>query len=232
MRPRRTGGTVPFLPTESESCAGDKPGPRYALYTDRSAEGASLRIVDRTDGSLFMQWHGDLAEALLNHPDLALPSGPRGCKACSKAAVWDIALAAAGISVALGEPQAPLPGLLAGRLEKRSISLPRQHEQVAATVFCHPDAHLSLADVYCLMTLNNPAVRETAVHECLEDLVSWSLLQRIEVDNEHVFYDTDMQPHLHLFDPESGNLTDAPANGVLTADAPTRHQPARPRLVS
>ncbi|MEL7451683.1 MAG: hypothetical protein AAFN78_20925 [Pseudomonadota bacterium] len=166
-----------------------------------------------------MQWHGAVASAVIRYRGLDLPPGRTGRLHCSKAAIWDVALYAAAASVVVGSPQVTTPALLQRRLADRCIVLPAAHEAVAITLFRHPGAHLSHEDVLCLVCLQNPASCEETVSACLEDLTNWQLIQRIVVKGRHVFFDIDLRPHLHLFDPSTNSLQDAPLDGVVVASS-------------
>ena len=62
-------------------------------------------------------------------------------------------------------------------------------------------------------------MRTSLIHACLDDLTTWKVIQRIVIDDENVFYDVDMRPHLHIFDPVTRSLVDAPRAGVVSLEA-------------
>ena len=105
---------------------------------------------------------------------------------------------------------------LARRLDEAGRHLPGSHLLVAKTLFARRGEHFSEADVVCLLSLECPSMRTSLIHTCLDELTAWKVIQRIVIDEENVFYDVDLRPHLHIFDPATRRLSDAPRKGVVS----------------
>lgn len=152
-----------------------------------------VRVYDRRSATPLFDWRGMAALNLVDSGAIPESLCAEGSHACDKALVMHLALAAASMNVAL----------------------PRPHAWVAGILHSHPERHLSKDDVVCLAMLDAPNVGKRRVLDCLDDLVRWRLISRIDVDADHVFYDIVTEPHLHVFDASSGELRDAPSKGVL-----------------
>ncbi len=150
-------------------------------------------VFDRNSKTPLFDWRGAAAEHLTGSGAIPERLCCEGSHGCDKALVMHLALAAASMTAAL----------------------PRPHAWVAGILHAHPERHLSRNDVLCLALLDAPNVSERQVLHCIDDLVRWRLVNRIEVDAEHVFYDIDTEPHLHVFDASTGELRDAPTVGIL-----------------
>jgi hypothetical protein len=152
-----------------------------------------VRIHDRRLTTPLFDWRGAAALHLVNSGAIPGHLCTEGSHACDKSLIMHLALAATSMNVAL----------------------PRPHAWVAGILHSHPDRHLSEDDLLCLAMLEAPNVGQRRVLDCIDDLVRWRLISRIAVDTEHVFYDIVTEPHLHVFDPCTGELCDAPQKGVL-----------------
>ncbi len=216
---------------------------RYRLRIEQPpAGGPRIRIESRTTGRVLLEWRGALARHLLQSgalPDTALRSADY---ACNKSLIRHLTLTCAAAKLALNRIAALEPvddrrpsrprlrsvnaaqGLsptdrLIERLEVCRRRLPGPHLLVAKTLFKRQGEHFSESEVVCLMALEYPSMRTSLVNTCLDELTAWDVIQRIVIDDENVFYDIDMRPHLHIFDPATRSLRDAPQSGVLSIKA-------------
>lgn len=165
----------------------------YQLVVSEDVDrGPSIHIVDSDSGANRFRWAGYEARYLFGLPRLAALLGRPGRHSCAKADVQELALAAAAAHT---------------RLE----GLPNLHRRVLALMYRQPGHHHTTDDVTCLLGLAGCVVRSNDVAACLEGLVAWRLLQRIEIDRDNVFYDIDTRPHVHLYCPISRTLRDVPS---------------------
>ncbi len=81
-------------------------------------------------------------------------------------------------------------------------------------LFDHPGRHLSDQQVTSLLQLQYPSIDGQCVASLLDDLVSWEVIQRVEVDAHRRFYDIDTRPHLHLYCAETDELCVAPGTAA------------------
>ncbi len=216
---------------------------RYRLRVQRHPGGSErVRVEDRNSGDVLLEWSGPYARHLLQSgalPNSALRSADY---ACDKSLIRHLTLTCAAAKLAMGQiaelesvetrPRAaprlrPVSAMrkpspterLIERLDECGRRLPGPHLVVAKTLFERQGEHFSESDIVCLMSLECPSMRTSLVHNCLDDLTEWSVIQRIVIDVDNVFYDIDMSPHLHIFDPATRRLTDAPSAGVLRVNA-------------
>lgn len=164
---------------------------RYRV--DVSTRPHRVRVFDRGASTPLFDWRGVAARHLVRSGAIPEELCAEGSHGCDKSLVQHLALAAASANVAL----------------------PRPHAWVAGILHAHPERHLPEEDVLSLALLEAPSVGARRVLECIDDLVRWQIITRIAVDAAHVFYDIETEPHLHVFDASTGELRDAPANGVL-----------------
>ena len=85
-------------------------------------------------------------------------------------------------------------------------------------MFQYPGKHLRREDAVGITALEYPSVDTRRIESLLDDLVRWRVIQRIDVNDEHVFYDINTTPHLHVYRSQTGELDDAPDVGVLRID--------------
>lgn len=216
---------------------------RYRVQVMQHA-GREPRVVvkdGQTDAAL-LEWRGQLARHLLHTgalPESALRSAEY---ACDKPLIRHLTLVCTAAKLALDqiadlEAEADRPKAqphlrtirsaerlspeehLADRLQETGRHLPGPHMLVAETLFARRGEHFSESDVICLVSLECPSMRLSLIHGCLEELTAWKVIQRIVIDASNIFYDVDMRPHLHLYDPVTRTLSDAPRTGVVSLEA-------------
>ncbi|MEX2125022.1 MAG: hypothetical protein WD795_14095 [Woeseia sp.] len=133
---------------------------------------------------------------------------------CDKWFVWHLILAATATQIALDQigylgsrlysifgkrkPSAQwLPagrnnGLLSEALPdcpaRRPLQLAEPHKQIARALSARPGHRLTTDDICCLLLLEYPALPARQIRACLDDLVSWRIVQRIEADDGNVFF--------------------------------------------
>ena len=187
---------------------------RYQLYvSDQPGDTASIRVYDGMLKRVLLTWQGAVAREMLDSAMLPFCIRATSCHGCDKALIQKLTLAATAISLALdlGEEAEGLRR----RLEKLDRRLSAFHHHIASLLFAHPGKHFAHDEIVCLLTLQNPCICRDRIEAHINDLVDWQVVQRIAVDRDRKFYDVNTEPHLHVFNPRSGELHDAPDNGVL-----------------
>ena len=174
---------------------------RYGLF--------AVRIFDLEQQQELVTWQGDVARYLLATG--ALPNGNTSRFRANKSTVWHLVLVAAAFST---NEELETPPLLAERLEQLGVALTGAETRLARLLFEYPEQHLSRDDVICLCSLRYPGTSH-CVPELLERLVNVGIVQRIVIDQDTVFFDLDTRPHVHVYDRRSGQLFDAPTEGVI-----------------
>jgi Fe2+ or Zn2+ uptake regulation protein len=180
------------------------------LVSGRPGSKTALHIYDRQDRRVLMKWRGEIARRLLWSGCLPHTSRTSGSHPCSKILLKRLSLMATRIELELAQDQA-----LNDRLRALQDDIPPSHRRIAELLFSHPGRHLSEHEVISLMLLQYPCIEGPGVAALLEELVTWGVVQRVEVDAHRRFYDIDTRPHLHVYCPETDELRDAPASGVI-----------------
>ena len=196
-------------------------GRRYSLSAHAGEVTVDdLTIDDGPAGRIVLSWRGEVARRLVAKNALARKAAKCGPISISKQAAKRLALQAAAIGYEDGELDVAADSelLVADRLWQRlrdlGIRIPRVHSHVAIALFRYPGEHLSAADALCLAQLTFPNLDAVRLNGCLDDLADWGVVQRISVGVD-VFYDLETAPHLHLFNTQTRELTDAPTSGVI-----------------
>ncbi|MEM7278266.1 MAG: hypothetical protein AAF385_09085 [Pseudomonadota bacterium] len=190
---------------------------RYLLCLDNLPGLERIEILDTDTGGTSIVWQGRLARELLDSNYLGCTGLGSKVLPCSKTMVWHLALAAAGINVALRRQRKTDLCQLHTRLTHLGLDLPNPHRHIALTLFEQSNVHFSHEELLCLFELESPFLSNARCTDCLSDLVTWRVIQKIEVAKVGVFYDSNTEPHLHVFDEQTGTLYDAPPQGVIKA---------------
>jgi len=93
------------------------------------------------------------------------------------------------------------------RLRRFGISPTRQRLQIAMALFDH-GGHLSAQDLYTLVNRGKRSVCRATVYNTLHLFVSRGLIREISLDSSRTFYDTNTQPHHHIYNVDTGELID------------------------
>ena len=202
-----------------ESCCG-----RYRVNIEiRSGHAPEIGVTDRSSGRVILGWRGRVARKLLDMESLRREAGDRSGFDCDKHLVQRLAIAGAAASRKFDvEPDSPEPAQRqpAPRADDAPDSQAASrwsslHGIVTGLLQEFPKQHLAEEDIVCLMQFRLPCISRRQVREALSDLADWNHVQRIRVPTGALHYDLDTTPHLHVFDPKTQQLHDAPQSGVL-----------------
>jgi len=94
-----------------------------------------------------------------------------------------------------------------------------QRVQIGRMVLNRP-AHFSAEQLYEQVNENGAYVSKATVYNTLGLFVEKGLLRQVLVDPSRVFYDSNMAPHHHFYDVESGELTDIDASEIEVGALP------------
>ncbi len=182
-------------------------GARYLLQVSGSQTASlSLRVHDLDRNRVILQWNSAIGQRLLASP--AAPVGARrnGFFPLTKRGVKRLTLVAMSIRMVLDAP---------GRRRERRRQKPGLHRYVADMLRERAGEHLLAEDIVASVLARLPATDPALVERCLGELVDHGKIQRIAIDAATIFYDADTRAHLHVYDPDSRTLTDAPTQGVI-----------------
>jgi Fur family iron response transcriptional regulator len=104
-------------------------------------------------------------------------------------------------------------------LRAREITPTQQRVQIAAVLMARPQ-HLSAEQVLELVNARDATTSRATIYNTLNLFVERGLVREVIVDPERVFYDSNLAPHHHYYDVESGALSDIDATEVRVEGLP------------
>jgi len=94
-----------------------------------------------------------------------------------------------------------------------------QRLQIGGMVLARP-THFSAEQLYEEVNESGGRVSKATVYNTLGLFVEKGLLRQVLVDPSKVFYDSNMAPHYHFYDVESGRLEDIDASEIRIGALP------------
>jgi Fur family iron response transcriptional regulator len=104
-------------------------------------------------------------------------------------------------------------------LREHGILPTQQRVQIAAVLMARPQ-HLSAEQVLELVNARDAATSRATIYNTLNLFVERGLIREVIVDPERAFYDSNVTPHHHYYDVESGALFDIDATDVRVEGLP------------
>ena len=108
---------------------------------------------------------------------------------------------------------------LAEVLRRYGINPTHQRIEIAYALFSSRE-HLSADQVLAIVNERHPETSRATVYNTLNLFVERQLIREVIVDPSRVFYDANTRPHYHIYDVESGRLTDIDASAVEVRGLP------------
>jgi Fur family iron response transcriptional regulator len=108
---------------------------------------------------------------------------------------------------------------LVEELRRHSINPTRQRVEIAHALFSRSE-HLSADQVLAIVNQRHPETSRATVYNTLNLFVEKKLIREVIVDPNRVFYDPNTRPHYHLYDVNTGRLTDIDAKDVKIGRLP------------
>ena len=97
--------------------------------------------------------------------------------------------------------------LLADRLRRAGIALTLQRLVIARVLLAHP-IHLTADQVWGRAKELMPEISRATVYNTLDLFERSGLLRRLIIDADKVVFDSNTQPHHHLYDSSTGEVFD------------------------
>ncbi|MFN4263427.1 MAG: Fur family transcriptional regulator [Thioalkalivibrionaceae bacterium] len=103
-----------------------------------------------------------------------------------------------------------------------------------ARVLLGNNAHVNAEDVQARLATCDIKVARATIYNTLRLLTEHGLLREVVVEPQRRFFDTNLAPHHHIFNADTGELFDIPLQRLCTASADNSqrdthaNQPARP----
>ena len=108
---------------------------------------------------------------------------------------------------------------LAETLRTHGISPTHQRIEIAHALFSRCE-HLSADQVMAIVNERHSQTSKATVYNTLNLFLEKKLIREVIVDPNKVFYDPNTSTHYHMYDVESGKLTDIDAADVRVSGLP------------
>lgn len=108
---------------------------------------------------------------------------------------------------------------LAQKLREHGINPTHQRIEIAYALFSR-QAHLSADQVMAIVNEKHSETSKATVYNTLNLFREKKLIREVIVDPSKVFYDPNTEAHYHIYNIESGELTDIDASAVTISGLP------------
>ena len=108
-----------------------------------------------------------------------------------------------------------LPGLL----RSHDINPTHQRIEIAHALFSHQE-HLSADQIMAIVNTSHSETSKATVYNTLNLFLEKRMIREVIVDPSKVFYDPNTRPHHHLYEVDSGKLSDIDAEHVHISGLP------------
>ncbi len=104
-------------------------------------------------------------------------------------------------------------------LRRAGVPVTVQRLEIARVLFSRP-LHVSADQVLAMARENAPETSRATVYNTLKLFREKKLVKELIVDPERVVYDSNTHPHYHLYDINTGELTDVSAEELRVVGVP------------
>jgi Fur family iron response transcriptional regulator len=108
---------------------------------------------------------------------------------------------------------------IAKTLEEHGHKVTSQRVALAEIIFARPQ-HLSADALLELARAAGVRVSKATVYNTLNLFAECGVVREVNVDGSRIYYDSTTHPHHHLFNMDTGELTDLPEDSVRLAELP------------
>jgi Fur family transcriptional regulator, iron response regulator len=116
-------------------------------------------------------------------------------------------------------PGPDVSGACAQRLSDFGIRPTAQRLQIASLLICAPQ-HLSAEQILAALRAAGARVSKATVYNTLNLFASRGLIRQLCVDGSRAWFDSNVGPHFHFHDLDTGRLIDVPTPDVQFARLP------------
>ncbi|MFN4065344.1 transcriptional repressor [Azoarcus communis] len=109
--------------------------------------------------------------------------------------------------------------IAADRLRTAGVPVTLQRLEIARVLLTQP-VHLSADQVLSMVRERSPEVSRATVYNTLRLFREKNLVKELIVDPERVVYDSNTDPHYHLYDVDTGELSDVSADELQVVGMP------------
>lgn len=107
----------------------------------------------------------------------------------------------------------------AALLRRAGVPVTIQRLEIARALFSQP-VHVSADQVLNMVRADAPETSRATVYNTLKLFREKSLVRELIVDPERVVYDSNTEPHYHMYDVTTGELTDVSADEFQVVGEP------------
>lgn len=104
-------------------------------------------------------------------------------------------------------------------LRKHGIAPTHQRLEIANVLFSRCE-HLAADQILTLVNERHAETSKATVYNTLNLFRDCGLIREVIVDPKRVFYDPNTQPHHHLYNVDTGEITDIPADDLAVTGMP------------
>ena len=104
-------------------------------------------------------------------------------------------------------------------LRKHGIAPTHQRLEIANVLFSRGE-HLAADRILALVNELHAETSKATVYNTLNLFRDCGLIREVIVDPKRVFYDPNTEPHHHLYNVDTGEITDIPANDLAVSGLP------------
>lgn len=108
---------------------------------------------------------------------------------------------------------------LTDKLRAHGINPTHQRIEIAFALFSRHE-HLSADQVMAIVNERHSETSKATVYNTLNLFLEKLLIREVIVDPNKVFYDPNTEPHYHMYDLQSGRLTDIDAADIKVTGLP------------
>ncbi|MCK5640625.1 MAG: transcriptional repressor [Gammaproteobacteria bacterium] len=119
----------------------------------------------------------------------------------------------------MSDKQGLSPDAVIDRLKAKGISATRQRVQIAELLFAKPQ-HLSADQVLERVNREDSTASKATIYNTLNLFARKGLVREVIVDPSKVFYDSNTSEHHHVYNLDSGVLTDIEFTSINMAELP------------
>ena len=107
-----------------------------------------------------------------------------------------------------------------GRLSECGIRPTAQRVRIATLLLSAPQ-HLSAEQILASLRASGARVSKATVYNTLNLFAAHGLIRQLSVDGSRAWFDSNVEPHYHFHDLESGALIDVPVPAVAFSRLPS-----------
>ncbi len=104
-------------------------------------------------------------------------------------------------------------------LRRHGIAPTHQRLEIASVLFSRGE-HLAADQILVLVNEHHAETSKATVYNTLNLFRDCGLIREVIVDPKRVFYDPNTRPHHHLYNIDTGEITDISADGLAVSGLP------------